>query len=665
MEAISLTGATMVSNSPTDPLASLFEGTDNSNGVSGATSPDAWLHPAVEMTATAIAGQSNHHHHEDCCHNKPAPILWQPALHLQTSPQKLVASSSSEDILKVVWQLIRFGTFAQFKQVIDAWSQQKENEGETAPQESVHAIVRECRGPAGHTLLHWATKRFDDIQFVRFLVQTARCDNLPAADSTQMTPLHWACTLPFDQVTEMLDIFLQQFPKQIEAKDSTGCTPLLIAAQHGQVEIVAYLFYKGASLQATDHHGDSAVHWAAYKGSDTVLGLLAYFDQTRHWWTSPDNYGQMPLHLAALRGHVRTCRFILKQVADPALCLQHKDTNQRTPLELARHKEQAAVVVFLHRAQVPRHVWLRQKSVNWWASKARQWLQTFFSRHEWQIWLGLAPSDQDESPLFPYYYVMAHCFLNVMFYFSVFMPLFHTERGILWDWMGGHIVNALLMASCIYFYFRTTYTDPGKLTQRHSRVQYWRDLYGKTLESYATQPKAKRPQLCHSCHIARPPRSKHDRYTNACIEVFDHHCPFVGASVGLYNYRFFFLFCLTMMLYFVGFWIMLLTWWFRVDNPPVSTLLFGMFLGVHGGFPAGMIVYHVQLIAANLTTNEHIGTTKYDYLWQVKDGMRKYNNPWDKGFWENIHDRFFPSASSYHVDTESEMQLLMATEETV
>ncbi|CAB9504244.1 protein phosphatase 6 regulatory ankyrin repeat subunit C [Seminavis robusta] len=551
----------------------------------------------------------------------------------------------------------------------------------------------------GHTLLHWAAKRGDDKRFVEFFMNHAPKKVLTellhttSHDGTAMTPLHWACTEPGAQSLGILSLFMQNSGVNVnwEATDASGCTPLLIAAQYGQVEVCAYLLQKGrADLYAMDNSLDTALHWAAYKGTLPVCGLLFWYHEQRveregrynsaNDLMAPDQYGQTPLHLAALRGHTSVVRWLLHRTCptkrDKLDLLYHKDNNGRTPLDLAIHKHRPTVQTVLQDAQDHLASFNVRERSQWqiWRRTLTKAAKQMTSWHAWKLWMGLSDfaDEMDEAPQFPYYYLWAHGLIHILIWYPfVFCPVHQPSTGLLWDFPFWHLLNVMNFLICIITLQKTTFTNPGNLVvdegsekglpKRHKQVvQYWRKLYETTLESYATtsdmQQAIKAQPLCHTCHIARPLRSKHCRVTRTCVLMFDHHCPFVGNTVGLYNYPYFYFFLASLAFLHVAFLFNLVMCLSRSPKIPWGWLLLGVFQGLHVIPTAGMFVYHTQLSVGNLTTNEHMNVAKYDYLVEKTGSTKRYRNPWFRSRLRNLMDRLTPTAELYTMPTQYQSQ---------
>jgi ankyrin repeat protein len=75
-------------------------------------------------------------------------------------------------------------------------------------------------------------------------------------------PIHWACV---NGHIAVVDVLLQR-GVNIDVLDKKGCSPLIVACQYGKTMLAGYLMGKGASTRLTDNDGDTALHWAAFKG---------------------------------------------------------------------------------------------------------------------------------------------------------------------------------------------------------------------------------------------------------------------------------------------------------------------------------------------------------------------------------------------------------------
>lgn len=129
--------------------------------------------------------------------------------------------------------------------------------------------------------------------------------------------------------------------------------------------------------------------------------------------------------------------------------------------------------------------------------------------------------------------------------------------------------------------------------------------------------KANKLSYCKSCNIVRPPRAFHCAKCDFCVEIHDHHCPWMGTCIGYRNVRYFILFLFmtaTHALYAFGivFYVCFIqkdVSFFRpdIDRGLRFLSLFMLFTGL-----ASMALYQFayyqfcNLALTNRTTNEHL-----------------------------------------------------------
>ncbi|XP_062249953.1 palmitoyltransferase ZDHHC9 isoform X1 [Platichthys flesus] len=176
---------------------------------------------------------------------------------------------------------------------------------------------------------------------------------------------------------------------------------------------------------------------------------------------------------------------------------------------------------------------------------------------------------------------------------------------------------------------RTSFSDPGVLPRALQEEATFIEMEieaanGNVPAGQRPPPRIRNVQInnqivklkyCYTCKIFRPPRASHCSICDNCVDRFDHHCPWVGNCVGKRNYRYFYLFTLSLSL--------LTIYIFTFDIVHV------VMRSVHNGFlntlketpgtvlevlvcfftlwsVVGLTGFHTYLISLNQTTNEDI-----------------------------------------------------------
>uniref|UniRef100_A0A146KSW0 Ankyrin repeat domain-containing protein 6 n=1 Tax=Lygus hesperus TaxID=30085 RepID=A0A146KSW0_LYGHE len=145
-----------------------------------------------------------------------------------------------------------------------------------------------------------------------------------AADSSGRTPLHLAAAAGSSEIVAKLAT-----STNVNLPDVVGRTALQIAATGGHVEVVQVLLKCGANPNIKDNlHGNAPLHEASWHGfSHTVKSLCV---DGKAVADVKNSAGFFPLHLACQAGHNQSCRELLLAGADPDVQNNYGDTALHT-----------------------------------------------------------------------------------------------------------------------------------------------------------------------------------------------------------------------------------------------------------------------------------------------------------------------------------------------
>ncbi|ERN14295.1 hypothetical protein AMTR_s00033p00182370 [Amborella trichopoda] len=434
-----------------------------------------------------------------------------------------------------------------------------------------------------------------------------------AADHIAQTALHWSAVRGAVQVAELL---LQEGAR-LHAIDVNGYQATHVAAQYGQTAFLYHIVMKwNADADIPDNDGRSPLHWAAYKGFADCIRLLLFLDAFRG---RQDKEGCTPLHWAAIRGNLEACTVLVQ--AGRKEDLLATDNTGFTPAQLASDKGHRQVAFFLANAK---RVFDNRCDGNGHLGKVSK--------------LGLAPM------LWCSIIILLATYVHSVISASNFPKL--TAAFGLFAWLGVFLATAGLIT-----FYRCSRKDPGYITSNAHDSQNPKDEQPllKTELSNPALLAGNWSQLCSTCKIVRPLRSKHCSTCNRCVEQFDHHCPWVSNCIGKKNKWDFFMFLIleTSAMVITGAVTLI-----RILTDTAAPHSFGAWMNYaathHSGAlsflimdillffgVAGLTFAQGSQIAHNITTNEMANAMRYSYL---RGPGGRFRNPYDHGVHQNCSD---------------------------
>jgi ankyrin repeat protein len=169
-------------------------------------------------------------------------------------------------------------------------------------------------------------------------------DQLGLTDYSLSNPIHLAVGCGDDRIVRLLCLGHIRENKSLDVFNSSKLTPLHIACDAGNANMVRFLLTAGAAAEISGENNETPLHLACRNGFWEISELLMAFNANPMAKTSD---GYSPLHLASEGGHLNVVKKLIEAVEES---VNVADNSGRTPIHLAAQGGHDDVVKWLEGA---------------------------------------------------------------------------------------------------------------------------------------------------------------------------------------------------------------------------------------------------------------------------------------------------------------------------
>ncbi|KAJ6252994.1 ankyrin repeat [Anaeramoeba flamelloides] len=350
------------------------------------------------------------------------------------------------------------------------------------------------------------------------------------------TALHCACISG-----DLLSLhYLIQAGANIEEADNFGNTPLMSAAENGNTTIIYYLSQMSVSVNQKNLSSFGALHFAAYKGQVDSIRLLNSLGANLN---DQDNNGNTPIHLAIEQDEFKAVQ-TLAQIGSK---FNISNNSKLTPFQYAQRLGKTKMSNYL--SKYSRSIEMTRKGFYGMSA------MTFFSIIS-TFYLIISIILFASLPIYlfiPIFFVFTHRYIKKTQEFPISLPkspavlsfslslyilglIAHFASIFLTNYKT-HVFKCIIFVltgfGTVYLYIKVVKSDPGIITKTKF------DLIGLVNEQAETKDKKRLEniEICMTCLIRKPLRSKHDVSRNQCVARYDHLCK-INSTLSFVNFFF-------------------------------------------------------------------------------------------------------------------------------